>query len=476
MELSEAYDLFGEATIGDADTKYSRYLPRLNTSGRIALEDVDGRTHSIRAREVEQWVSTLEDNNDLTFAIQSAGKQRLKSFASRLTVLITDARVVFVQEKVKDPQRRTVGQIRFPWVSAIAWRPRRGRFTRARIELWMHEDFPVKHLGTWFHSIYIDFDDDFNTESLALDLVHRVAAHNLAHGAPSWAHSALRSQAQLQALPSPDTDDEDGFWSSPATLSCPLGAEYIGDSPKPGEWVGPGAPSTDSPDQSDDANHHDKAGASPATTALALNRVLARAHSISRRRGMTKPTTSDLLLALMVDEDTPVSRLLAEHDLEYLTVARQVYRDQPIRGAVVGGQSSMSTVIARRWIRQTSQIGSGDGSYDLVAAQRLVDIAKDSGLSTARAYADVVLGDALLKFNRTSDAGSAYASAKTLRRGPIVKVAPLQPSLDPLAIVDDALVGLHEVATRVHDEAAQRVAMENLQRFRAEYRPTYLSD
>ena len=122
MKLSEAFALLGTSTHGDDDEKYDRHRPRLRQDGSIAWSAADGnRIEQATAREVAQWVSTLEDNDDLTYAILSAGKRELHTIGRAVTMYVSDARVAFVLDKAKKPNERTVGHIRYPWIDAIIW-------------------------------------------------------------------------------------------------------------------------------------------------------------------------------------------------------------------------------------------------------------------------------------------------------------------------------------------------------------------
>ncbi|MFD6106709.1 hypothetical protein ACFWFQ_29070, partial [Nocardia salmonicida] len=99
---------------------YDRYRPRLRWDGSIAFADVDGsRIESVRVREIAQRVSTFEDNDDFTHALLTAGKRDLRAFCAKATMYVTDARVAFVLDKVKKPDERVVGHIRYPWIDAI---------------------------------------------------------------------------------------------------------------------------------------------------------------------------------------------------------------------------------------------------------------------------------------------------------------------------------------------------------------------
>ncbi|MFE7719306.1 Clp protease N-terminal domain-containing protein [Nocardia rhizosphaerihabitans] len=479
MKLSESFALLGISTAGDADNKYDRYLPRLRRDGSIAFGDVDGRRiESVRVREVAQWVSTLEDNDDLTYAILSAGKRDLRAICAKATMYVTDARVVFVQDKVKNPDQRVVGHLRYPWIDAILWRPRLGGSQRPMLQLWMHENFPVKHLGSWHHYIELEFDDSVDPAVLALDLTRRVSAHNLAHGAPAWIHNRLREQSQITHLPEPD-DTGEGLWSCPASVVCPHGADYIGDSPPPAEWIGRGE---QPPEAEPVAEPEPRA---PST--IILKRMLARGKSIARERGHDVIGTDDLLLALLIDDETQVGQLMERHGAGYEPVKRQLdsspprYEPRagqprwPDRARIRVGTRKLGVTNAIGLMNTMRDIGrredAGDHGGALAHGQRLVALADQARISTLRALAQVQIGDSYLALGRLDDAHNAFAAAAALRSAPTVTVAPFVPKLDPVDVVDSALYGLWEVADKRNDkdETAGITAVEHLREFRSRY-------
>ncbi|MBF6180206.1 Clp protease N-terminal domain-containing protein [Nocardia otitidiscaviarum] len=479
MKLSESFGLFGISTLGDADTKYDRYLPRLFRDGSIAFGDVDGsRIESVKVREVAQWVSTFEDNDDLTFAILSAGKRDLRTICTESTMYVTDARVAFVQDKVKNPNERIVGHVRYPWIDAVVWRPRLGRFKRPMLQVWMHEDFPVKHLGSWSHYVEIEFDGPVDTAAIALDIARRVCAHNLAHGAPAWIHDQLREQSQITHLPEPD-DTGEGLWGSPATISCPHGAEYIGDSPSPAEWIGRGGQAPEAEPVAQPERH--------APSAIILKRMLARGKSIARERGREVIGTDDLLLAVLIDSETPVGQLMERFGADYDSVKRQLdvsrprleawasKRRWPERERIRVGKRKLSFTIAIGLTSTMRDIGRKEDTRDhegaLECGQRLVALAERSGISTLRAFAQVQIGDSYLALGRIDEAHNAFATAAALRSAPTITWAAFAPSIDPIEVVDDALYGLWKVADErsSEDDAAKIAALECLYEFRSRY-------
>lgn len=319
MELSESFALLGISTPGDADSKYDRYRPRLNWDGSIAFSDIDGRRiESTRVREIAQWVSTLEDNDDLTHAIVSMGERKLRTIGTKLTMYITDARIAFADDRGKSVDDRLVGHVRYPWVQAIVWRPRMGRFRRPKLQIWMHEDFPVKRLGRWDHYIEVELDDSTDAGAIALALARRVSAHNLAHGAPEPIHERLREQSRITHLPETDETGE-GLWPCPAFVACPNGAEYVGDSVGQAEWICPGLQADEDPQviESDDREKQ-------APSLLFVKRMLTRGKSIARERGHHQVGVDDLLLAVLLDPESPVGKLLARHGVDYESLKLQL--------------------------------------------------------------------------------------------------------------------------------------------------------
>lgn len=470
MKLSEAFGLLGTSTLGDSASKYDRHLPRLNRDGSIALSDIDGsRIEAVHVREVAQWVSTIEDNDDLTHALLSAGKRKLRTYGKRLTMHVTDARVVFMEDKAKNPDERVVGHIRYPWIDAIVWRPRLGRFARQQVQIWMHQDFPVKHLGTWDHYIEIEFDDAVDGAPLALDLVRRVSAHNLVHGAPAWVHDRLREQAQTTALPEPDESGE-VLWECPASVSCPHGAEYIGDLPGPATWICRGATA---PEPEPDAETEPRTPSAPST--LILKNILARSRAVAREHGRDVVETGDLMLALLFDEETPVGQLMARHGADYDSLRRQLVRNKPVSGPVRGGKIKPRLAIATTLTQAASAAAKteedGDDEAALAAAQHLLTVAEKSEISTLTAMARCLLADAYRALDRLDDAERSYECAASLRSAPLVDLGPLAPKIDPLKVVDDALFGLSEVARLRNDSSTEVAALERLREFRLDYTP-----
>ncbi|MFF0492534.1 Clp protease N-terminal domain-containing protein [Nocardia sp. NPDC004068] len=432
----------------------------------------------MQVREIAQRVSTLEDNDDLTYAVLSAGRRDLHMIAAKSTMYVTDARIAFVQNKVKNPNERVVGHIRYPWVDAIVWRPRLGRFKPPMLEVWMHENFPVKHLGSWHHYVELEFDDSVDTAAIALDLARRVAAHNLAYGAPARIHDRLREQSEITRLPQLD-DTGMGLWECPASVPCTRGAEYIGDSPPATEWICRGGPALDAEPVAEPAQR--------APSTIILKRMLARGNSIARERGHDQVGVDDLLLALLIDDDTPVGRLMERHGADYDSVKRQLEVNRPWsapRAAAPGGarrdrirvgKRKLPFTIALELVRTMRDIGRkealGDHEGALGLGQRLITSAERSGISTLRAFAHVQVADSCSALGRFDEAHRAFAAAARLRSAPALTVGPFVPEIDPIEVVDEALYGLWEVADKRNDEdkTAEIAALEALREFRIEY-------
>ena len=77
-------------------------------------------------------------------------------------------------------------------------------------------------------------------------------------------------------------------------------------------------------------------------------------------------------------------------------------------------------------------------------------------ISTLRATAMVLLGDACLPLDRFNEAHGAYASAATLRSAPIIKKSAVLPEMNPVDVVDEALY-LRQQVGRVAGQVLERV-------------------
>ncbi|MFI8774636.1 Clp protease N-terminal domain-containing protein [Gordonia sp. NPDC062954] len=333
MELSEAFCVLGTATPGDFASKFDRYIPRLHADGSVALAADDGIARAAgRTRELVHWVSTLEDDGDLTGLLLNYGKRDIQSLEKDLNVYLTDARIVFIANgEVRSG--RTVGHVRYPWVSAVSWRPDLGVGRRPTVTLHMDQDFPVKALGSWMHYVEMRFPKGFHPGSLALDIARRVSAHNLAHGAPQRAHEALRAMADAPRRVDPPKGQEDMI-VIPAHVECPLGAEYIGDCPDRAEWRV--LLEDDAHDLSETPQDASALTPAPAAhTALAGPHITTTGGPIVAGAdaadvvGQRRIGTAHLLLGLLADEANPVTRLLNEAGVDFRRVAERLETNAP---------------------------------------------------------------------------------------------------------------------------------------------------
>lgn len=325
MKHDKAFAVLGTSTRGDSETSYDRYRPRLDSESSVVLSATDGQAIPIRRfLELTHTVTTHEDEGDLTAAILAFGQPHLQSHQNgNLDAFLTDSRLIFANRTIGRGGRRQVGHIRYPWIDAVAWRPG-STSSRPVVRLFMHEDFPIKALGNWFHFVELRFEDGFHPGQLALELAQRICAHNVAHGAPESAHGALREMASAVVQPDPNDDDEPMF-SIPASIPCPWGAAYIGDDPQQAEWivrvdevvdiptVQPTEPEPEPAEivESETVAPHDDID--PAT----VGGILVSAKMAADRLGTNRISTQHLLLAVLADQDGPVAQRLKDSNVTF---------------------------------------------------------------------------------------------------------------------------------------------------------------
>lgn len=103
------------------------------------------------------------------------------------------------------------------------------------IQLDFHQDFPVGSLGSWFHTVELGFDKQFDPGPVARRIATAAARHNLAHGAPDDARAALTRLAGGDPLPPPKKGDTT-MYDTCAHVGWPGGLPYIDDGKPFGEW------------------------------------------------------------------------------------------------------------------------------------------------------------------------------------------------------------------------------------------------
>lgn len=218
----DAFDLLDTATIGDVRTRRDGILPSIGDYGNVAMTPYDGRRIiTVPAFEVEQSLYTFADdpNMDLDDLIRAAQTSELQTWSKQITAFVTDVRVVFACNKIENPNERLVGHIRYLWVTSVAVQPQKGPF-RPRIRIRMQENFRD---GFWDHAVDIILDRGADPFPMAIDLVRRIAAFALAHGAPPPARHELMAATNAPNPLGPDAD-----WSNPVWVTCPDGMRELG--------------------------------------------------------------------------------------------------------------------------------------------------------------------------------------------------------------------------------------------------------
>ena len=233
--ITESHAVISKVAFGDATKFHDRTRPTLEADGRIHLDSEDGRIlASVDVRSMVQRVSTLENTGDLVEMARSfAPETYFRLFHFRLVV--TEARLIWEQEKPAGPGVKMVGHLRFPWISTVSFRPKQSFLREAQLSLEFDQDFPVAALGGWFHTVELGFDKRFSPGSLAHLVVQQVARHHLQHGAPDDVTRALEALATVAPVPDPPNGKE-ARYVIPVHATYPGCVDYIGDGIVGGEW------------------------------------------------------------------------------------------------------------------------------------------------------------------------------------------------------------------------------------------------
>lgn len=235
MKASKAHAVIRTVRVGD--DHLDRFNPRLDDDGRIAYSPEDGvPSEAVAVSCVTQRVATLDKAADLAETAGSLAQPELSDWKKGCEVWVTDSRVLFRQVETREPGLAVVGQIRFPWIASVEFRPKQSFVYESILNLSLWESFEDSSRGSWLHTIEFKFPKTYHPGLVAQRVVRRIAAHHMAHGAPAEAAAALGALSNAPLLPDPPKG-ELSMYALPAFVNVPGGAAYIGDEIPEAEWI-----------------------------------------------------------------------------------------------------------------------------------------------------------------------------------------------------------------------------------------------
>ncbi len=237
MDITQSHGAMAALNFGSAEQKYDRGSPQLNAGGRVELSPADGEVLArVGARGVVQYVSTLEDSEDLALMIRQMAKRECYFRLFDFTVTVTESRVFWEQEKLERPGVRMAGHIRYPWIRSVGYRPKQSFLNDPLIEIEFAQDLPVASMGTWYHTIELLFTKGFDPGDLSQLIATQAARHHLKHGCPEPVRQEVEAMATAPRL-APPPKNELATYVMPVFAMYPDCVDYIGDDRPFGKWL-----------------------------------------------------------------------------------------------------------------------------------------------------------------------------------------------------------------------------------------------
>ncbi len=230
---------FIRADFGDRETHYELRYPRLNADGSIHLRPQDGRSiFTVPVRVALHYYSGFTVGLTLAHSLQSIEPEKNTLILHRLSLLVTDARIIVVGDlEAKYPRRRLVAHLWYPWIAGVGFRPKQSFLNESALSFDYRQDFPLAERGNWFHRLQLDFDKSFHPGEMAREIVRRLAAHHLANDLPAQAVEAARTMLNPEPLADPAKGDFACYYP-PAYVAWPGGVPNIETNDEdPWEWT-----------------------------------------------------------------------------------------------------------------------------------------------------------------------------------------------------------------------------------------------
>ncbi|MFE0364698.1 CHAT domain-containing protein [Streptomyces griseoaurantiacus] len=224
---------FGEESVSD------RLHPRFGADGRLLLTSYDGEAYGPVPVRMAEW--RKEDFDTGEFRMNSTTEWR----QHRLSLQLTDARLVLTVDRPDAQGRTLAGHIRYPWISAVGFRPKQSFLHDCELVVQCQQDTEGTDIGATFYRLVLLLDREADSAGLAQHLVRRLARHHLAHASlPTALRPSFEALRTAPLLPTPAKGDHATYFL-PAFKSYPEGAEYVLGAPVEGTWLGPKVNSED---------------------------------------------------------------------------------------------------------------------------------------------------------------------------------------------------------------------------------------
>lgn len=208
--------------------------PNLDADGAVHFTEFDGEVLGPIPIRGASWTKELMSLDGFTIRVQKETEWRIFG----ISLYLTQSRLVLAVDKPVDATSRMAGQLRYPWVNSVGFRPRQSFLYDCELIVCIEQevDGPEELPVAFTLKLLMDQQDD--SGHLAQQIVQRIAQHHLDRGLlPESAVPGFKELLDPPRLPDPPKGDH-AVYPMGACKYYPYGTEYVVGSPEQGAWFG----------------------------------------------------------------------------------------------------------------------------------------------------------------------------------------------------------------------------------------------
>lgn len=243
---------FYRAEAGDEDYYNHLRYPHVNGNGTIRLFPEDGTNPIyVEGRRAVHFCSEFSVGLSWTHTLNRMSDEKMSVMINDVTLIVTDARLIYQSQDHKDPGVQYIGHLWFPWINKVGFRPKQSFLNDSILDIGYQEDFKLAARGMWSHRVELIFDKRFHPGDLAQQIVRRIAAHHLRVGVHEAVVDEVAALLEAPRLDDPEMGDTASYFL-PAFVPIPGGVPYIPSAQEVAwSWMGPRIPVEDDDDEDD---------------------------------------------------------------------------------------------------------------------------------------------------------------------------------------------------------------------------------
>lgn len=218
-----------------------RLIPMVDGSGFPIPEAGDGdKPLRMGARRFLRNIGVVPKGASMRQLAEAIQAPSLEYADSDYDLVVTDSRVVIVGREVQADLKRVVGQIRFPWIVSVQFRPKQSFWNDAELiiktfEKYDRDGFPVRETGRFEHSFTFVFHKKIHPGEFAAEIVRRASNYVAAQpGCP--VEPELLTLQQAEVLPDPAKGQYAEYWAK-VFCTVPDGHYGTDDSTRAPDWT-----------------------------------------------------------------------------------------------------------------------------------------------------------------------------------------------------------------------------------------------